>query len=113
MKSTSLHLLIICLGLVAGYSQCSAKEWPQYRGADCDGISRETIAANWSAGGLKRLWTCKTPAGFSSFSVADGKAFTVVSREIDGVLTEVCIAVAADTGKELWAVATGPAKYRG
>jgi outer membrane protein assembly factor BamB len=43
--------------------------------------------------------------------VADGKAFTVVSRQIDGVPTEVVIALDANTGKEAWAFPLKPAKY--
>jgi outer membrane protein assembly factor BamB len=55
----------------------------------------------------------KTPAGFSSFVTAEGKVLTVIARNIDGVLSEVCVAFDADTGKEIWATTTGRAKYRG
>ncbi len=87
--------------------------WPQYRGPGGDGISREDLAVNWPANGPKKLWTAATPAGFSSMSAADGKVFTVVARTVDGALSEVCVALDAATGKELWATPTGPAKYQG
>jgi outer membrane protein assembly factor BamB len=45
--------------------------------------------------------------------VAGGKAFTVVERNVQGVQSEVCVALDANTGKELWATATGLAKYPG
>jgi outer membrane protein assembly factor BamB len=98
--------------LIVGCSGGLANEWPQYRGGSGDGISAERISG-WPAGGPKQLWLSKTPAGFSSFSVAEGKVFTVVSRDVDGAVSEVCVALDADSGKELWAVPTGPAKYRG
>jgi len=98
--------------LIVGCSCGLANEWPQYRGGSGDGISAERISG-WPAGGPKQLWLSKTPAGFSSFSVAEGKVFTVVSRDIDGTLSEVCVGLDANSGKELWAFPTGPAKYRG
>ena len=99
--------------LLAGYAFGMASDWAQYRGANGDGSCPEKILTSWPAGGPKRLWAAKTPTGFSSFVVAGGKAFTVISRDIDGARSEVCVALDADTGKELWATPTGIAKYRG
>jgi len=99
--------------IVAGYCAGLANDWSQYRGNNVDGIAAERILTAWPADGPKRLWTVKTPAGFSSFSSAGGKVFTVVSRNIDGTLSEVCVAFDATTGMELWASPTGAAKYRG
>jgi outer membrane protein assembly factor BamB len=90
-----------------------ANEWPQYRGPAGDGIASEAIAATWPSDGPRRLWTANTPAGFSSLSAAEGKVFTIVAREVEGALSEVCISLDAASGKELWAAATGLAKYRG
>ena len=75
-----------------------ADEWPQYRGAKSDGKSAETIGEiDWSDG-PKVLWKKPTELGFSSFSISNAKAFTLVVR--DGAQT--CIAMNADTGEELW-----------
>lgn len=93
--------------------QSSAADWPQYRGPRGDGISAERVRTAWPATGPKRLWRVATPAGFSSFAVAEGKAFTVIARNVDGVLSEVCIALDANSGRELWATPTGLAKYPG
>jgi outer membrane protein assembly factor BamB len=103
---------MVAIVTVVGSSYGTANEWPQYRGSAGDGISVEKTPG-WPATGPKRLWASKTPAGFSSFSVAAGKAFTIVARDIDGTLSEVCVALDANSGKELWATSTGPAKYRG
>ncbi len=99
--------------LTVACSFCVANDWPQYRGIGGDGVSAERILATWPGDGPKRLWTTKTPAGFSSLAVADNKVFTIVSREVDGTASEVCVALDAETGKEIWAAATGQAKYRG
>lgn len=105
---------LVCLGTwFAASSFCVAENWSQYRGNSGDGLSTEASPPPWTADGPKRLWTAKTPAGFSSVVVSDGKAFTVVAREMDGTLAEVCVALDAQTGKELWAVVTGQAKYSG
>ena len=42
-----------------------------------------------------------------------GQAFTLVKREVDGADQEVCLALDANTGNELWAVPLGMAKYDG
>jgi outer membrane protein assembly factor BamB len=90
-----------------------SEDWTQYRGNLGDGISSEQIPGDWTGAGPKRLWTAATPAGFSSLTVNGGKAFTVISRQEDGGLAEVCVALDAQTGKEVWAAVTGQAKYRG
>ena len=112
MKASSFQSLFSVAVFILGSSCGLANEWPQYRGASGDGTSPENIAG-WPAGGPKRLWVSKTPAGFSSFSVAEKKVFTVVSRDVDGSLSEVCVALDANNGQEVWATPTGPAKYRG
>jgi outer membrane protein assembly factor BamB len=113
MNCMLLKSLVAGAALFAGCGAAFAGDWPQYRGPGVDGVSPETILNSWPAAGPKRLWTVKIPAGFSSFVVADGKAFTVVARNLDGALREVCLALDAATGKELWAAPTGLAKYAG
>ena len=88
--------------------------WPAYRGPLGDGTTPEKVALRkWPPAGPKALWRIPTPNGFSSFCVADGRAFTLVSRQIEGVPTEVIIAVDTNTGKELWAFPLKQAKYDG
>lgn len=86
-------------------------EWPQYRGASHDGSSPEKILKNWPAGGLRQIWKVPLTDGFSSMTVANGKVFTLVAREVDSANQEVCVALDAKTGKELWAMPLGIAKY--
>ncbi|MEI7730084.1 MAG: PQQ-binding-like beta-propeller repeat protein [Verrucomicrobiota bacterium] len=83
-------------------------DWPQYRGANTDGISTEAVRLPW-AGAPKHVWTTPTTSGLSSFSVGGGKAFTVVKEGT----SEVTIALDANTGKQLWKATTGNATYQG
>ncbi len=93
-------------------STALADNWPQYRGPGHDGVSKEKIA-KWPENGPKLLWKAPTPMGFSSITVADGIAATLVTREVEGVKREVCLALDANTGKELWASPLAVAKYDG
>ncbi len=87
-------------------------DWPQYRGANSDGTSSESVPP-WSSEGPKVVWRVPTPDGFSSFTVGSGRAFTLVARSVDGAPREVCVALDVNTGKELWAAPVGIAKYDG
>lgn len=92
-----------------------AADWPCYRGnPSLSGVCTEPLNLNWPASGPKVLWRVPVHNGFSSFAVAEGKAFTLVNRNIGGQPREVCLALDAATGKELWiadvAVGTG---YKG
>lgn len=99
--------------VLASLLSCSmavfADDWPQYRGPAGNGISAEKVDVAWDAAGPKTLWKADTTGGFSSFAVAGGKCFTLVSRNGQ----EVCIALDAKTGKELWATDVDAAKYQG
>ena len=104
----------LCCGLAAKWGgSLSAADWPQYRGPTHDGKTSERLLKTWPTGGLKQVWKIPTTDGFSVFSVGHGRAFTLVARELDGVRREVCLALDADTGKELWAAPLGAAKYDG
>ena len=89
------------LTILSSAGLCGA-EWPQYRGVNQDGISAEDVNLNWNADGPKVVWKAPTNLGLSSFAVAGGRVFTDVLREINGEPREVCMALDAATGKELW-----------
>ena len=78
----------------------SATEWHQWRGERRDGISPDTgLASQWAADGPPLAWkTGGLGRGFSSISIADGRIFTMGDRD-DG---QYVIALALDSGKELW-----------
>lgn len=100
--------------LLGALESATAAQWPNYRGPAHNGTSTEKLpATSWPATGPHRLWQSPTTGGFSSFTVADQRAFTLVSREVDGVKREVLLALDASTGRELWAQPMAPAKYDG
>ncbi|MEQ2006804.1 MAG: PQQ-binding-like beta-propeller repeat protein [Limisphaerales bacterium] len=99
------------VAVASAASLAQAADWTQYRGPNHNGSTAEKIATKWPAGGPKTLWKVPVVDGFSSFSVAGGKAFTIVGRELDGSAQEVCVALNADTGKELWAVPVATMRY--
>src|SRR5882724_4396852 len=105
------YAFICLLSLTAWFTR--AGDWPQYRGPNGDGICGETPSLNWPASGPKVLWKVPIKNGFSSFTVAEGKAFTVVNRDLEGAPREVCVALDAQTGKEIWSAPVGKAVYDG
>ena len=112
MKRVVFSACVVVFGILV-LGTVVAGDWTQYRGNAGNGIGEEKAIAPWPADGPKRVWMTKTPAGFSSFVVANGKVFTVIGREVEGKLAEVCVALDGQTGKTLWATETGLAKYRG
>ena len=111
MNNEQLFTALITGALAIQLNLLQAADWSQYRGANQDGIAAEKTALNWPASGPKVLWKVPTPLGFSCFAVADGKAFTQIVRDIGGAPKEVCLALDAATGKELWAAEMGPGTF--
>src|SRR5947209_8696304 len=77
-------------------------DWPQLRGTAHDSTTPEKILTAWPREGPRRLWKVPLTGGFSSITVSDGKALTLVKRMIEGVEQEVCVALDAASGKEFW-----------
>lgn len=66
-------LALSALSLVAA----TAADWPNYRGPNHDGISKESgWTTEWPANGPKILWKAKVGMGFSGVVVANGQAYT-------------------------------------
>ena len=110
MKTVRVLLLGIWLlsasSAVLAQSANSAN-WPQWRGPNRDGISKETgLLKQWPAEGPPLVWKAAGAGrGFSSFSVANGKLITMGLRGD----REFIIAFDVATGKEAWATAHGNA----
>jgi outer membrane protein assembly factor BamB len=82
-------------------------DWPQWRGANRDGISKETgLLKQWPSGGPPLVWKATGAGeGYSSFSIADGRLYTMGLRGD----REYIIAFNVATGKEVWATPHGSA----
>ncbi|HEX6863866.1 MAG TPA: PQQ-binding-like beta-propeller repeat protein, partial [Thermoanaerobaculia bacterium] len=89
--------LILGLCLLAGAAL--AADWPQFRGPNRDGVSRETgLLKSWPAGGPKVLWKSPAGEGFSHVVVAGGRVFTLYGQGSQ----EVAVAMDAASGKPVW-----------
>ena len=110
MKFAHVAALACALGLSSGLTR--AEDWSMYHGPNSNGISTETANLKWSAT-PKIDWKVPTVNGFSSFAVGGGKCFTLVGRKVENTPMEVCIALDAASGKELWAQNIEGYKYQG
>jgi outer membrane protein assembly factor BamB len=107
MKTRFLALLSGCLACLAAV----AADWPQWRGSDRTGVSRENdLLKDWPKKGLPLLWTFKNAGiGFSGPAVVGDRLYTMGARkDADGKETEYLIAIDVSKGTELWSVAIGP-----
>ena len=91
-----------------------AEDWPNWRGPDHNGISKETgWSAKWPAEGPKKLWQAAVGTGFASFSVSQGRVFTTGNAND----TDTVFSFDANSGKELWkhsyAAKPDPKNYEG
>lgn len=105
MKNSILSLLL------ASPLVLQAADWQQYRGSTGDGVSSEIM--KWGPAGLKAVWKTPSGGGFSSYTVSNGRAFTLGLREKDGAPQEFLTAQDAASGKELWAAALSVVKFDG
>lgn len=85
----------------------TAGNWPQWRGSNRDGISKETgLLKQWPAEGPPLAWKASGAGrGYSSFSIANGKLYTMGLRGD----REFVVAFDVATGKEVWATPHGSA----
>lgn len=98
-SSVSLCCVVLCFISMDYSGTAAAADWPQWRGPDYNGISKET---GWNAtfpeGGPKALWEKSIGAGFASITVSDGKAYTMGNIDDNDIL--YCFDAA--TGSEIW-----------
>jgi outer membrane protein assembly factor BamB len=76
--------------------------WTDFRGPNRAGVYAETeIETAWPAAGLARLWKQPVGGGYASFTVGEGRAYTIEQRRDREAIT----AYDMETGRELWAFA--------
>ena len=72
------HFLGLTIAVGLTWTSVSAGDWPRFRGANFDGVSKEKDwLGTWPGGQPRQLWKKDVGTGFSSVSVADGRLFTV------------------------------------
>src|SRR5262245_3498581 len=97
-------LLIAVVSMLA--PAAFAADWPQFRGPERDGVSRETgLLKKWPKDGPKLLWTAKTLGeGYSGPAVVGDRLYILGTHDN----AEHRFALAVKDGKELWKVKLGP-----
>lgn len=103
--------LAILLWLASCSTRAFSADWPQYRGANHDGSSSESIRTDWSVTPPKVLWKRSVDPAWSSISTSGARLYTQVQRFVGNRDTELCVALDANTGKELWATPLDDADY--
>ncbi|MCH8954000.1 PQQ-binding-like beta-propeller repeat protein [candidate division KSB1 bacterium] len=103
MKVVRITLLVVIASLLAAgliYSSDSGKnDWPRWRGKNMDGKALQTDVFK-EGHGLKIGWKKTLGSGYSSISIADGRAVTMYSDST----FEYIVALDVDSGNELWKV---------
>ena len=105
LKHTWVAVLLVGLGVVAqaqGPRRIALGDWPELRGPDRDGTSRETgLPEKWSASGENLLW--RAPYGGRSTPVIFGNHVYVQNPSgREAALQERVMCLDADSGKVLW-----------
>jgi len=95
--------------LLAG-STARGADWPCFLGPNRNGSSPESgLLAEWPAEGPKVVWKAAGGIGYSQIIVSRGRAYIVGQRGKD----EMCLALDAATGKEMWSKRIGNASQPG
>lgn len=122
MRSTSVNVRVCRWGLHAllVFMSCGstslAKDWPQWLGANRDGVWRETgLLQKFPATGPKVLWRTPIGSGYSGPSVANNRVYVMdrqrakdekglpIRPSRDGIPgNERILCLEADTGKIVW-----------
>jgi len=83
------------------FSSETPDDWPQWRGPNRDGISKETgLLKNWPASGPKVLWRVPTGQGYAGIVIAKGRGYTMIGEGE----SEFIISFDPANGKEVWRV---------
>ncbi|HEY1052976.1 MAG TPA: PQQ-binding-like beta-propeller repeat protein [Prosthecobacter sp.] len=90
---------VLGLALATTAFSATSNDGATFRGPAGNGILPAVPGAKWS---LKQVWKSPTNLGFSSFAVADGKVYTLVTGESDGNTGEMLLCLDEKNGKELW-----------
>jgi outer membrane protein assembly factor BamB len=91
--------------LLAFALTATAADWPQWRGPNRDGISKETgLLQEWPKGGPPVRWKITDlGTGYSSPAIAQGKVYIQTTRDNE----EFTVALDEKTGKQIWSTKIG------
>lgn len=98
MKSNNLSITAIAAMMVTAQA-AMAGDWPNWRGPDHNGISKETDWNPAAVSAAKIAWKAEVGAGYSAVSVANGKVYTMGNFNKD---TDAVSCLNAADGKQVW-----------
>lgn len=107
MKIQPLASLAVSVCILAGAAlAANAGDWPQWRGPNRDGISKETgLLRAWPKDGPKLVWQVTgVGTGYSTPAIAAGRIYLTGN---DGLTNEFVIALSAKDGSKLWTTRLG------
>lgn len=88
-------------GLAAGLPPARGSDWPQFRGPERNGISKETgLLRNWPAAGPKQIWSIPVAEGYAGAAILAGRVY---HHDYDETKSEWCVNCRAlADGKLIW-----------
>jgi outer membrane protein assembly factor BamB len=103
---TTRALLVLAAGLLAVTAR--ADDWPQFRGPNRDGVSKETgLLKKWPKEGPKLAWTWKhAGTGYAGPAIVGDRLYMAGARGADEYV--YALDLTQNPPKELWAVKIGP-----
>ncbi len=103
MRNCAITVGLLSAGLIA--LAVRADDWPQWRGPERTGVSKEKgLLKEWSKGGPKLAWEVKDLGdGYSTPAVVGDRLYLMSNTDDD----ESCVALAAKDGKPAWSTKLG------
>lgn len=103
MKSRRIALAVMFCFCVSGVATA---DWPQWRGPDRSGVSKESgLLKQWPAGGPKLIWQANDLGdGYSTPVVVGNRVYMMSNTGMDNEFVQ---AISADNGKVLWTTRVG------
>src|SRR5262245_52700138 len=98
--------VIVTAGVMSVSGQSADSDWPQWRGPDRSGISKETgLLRQWPTGGPATAWTATNlGAGYGSIATSGDRIFVQGLRNGQSIVS----ALSRTTGQGVWSKALGP-----
>lgn len=96
---------VVTLTVFMAFAQPASGDWPQWRGPNRDGVSKETgLLKSWSAEGPKLVWKATgLGEGYGTVAVAGGRIYGMGYNGVE----EVVWALDATSGKAVWTTRIG------
>lgn len=97
--------LIIVINSLSGFTQNNqAEAWNQFRGAERNGLSTESLSEfDCSKSQPELVWRKNIGSAFSELAISEGVVYTMVCEVVDSLTgSEYLAAFSEETGDEIW-----------